>query len=82
MKFRLVQINELDKKNGWNLMFGNTFIRSFHWSRESNARFFLSEMNAMLEEIDSRCPYTKELIVKDYPHWIEPPDDYYCGNSK
>lgn len=60
MKFRLIQIGRLRKTNGWNLMFGETFIRSFHWSQEAKARLFLEEMNASLKKIDSQCFYTKQ----------------------
>ena len=60
-------------------MFGKTFIRSFHWSREKEARFFLQQMNDTLSEIDRSLPYTKQIIVSKYPHWVAPPKDNYCS---
>jgi len=60
-------------------MFGKTFIRSFHWNNEKEARIYLQKLNDTLKEIDSTLPYTEKLIVPKYPHWVEPPKDNYCG---
>jgi len=60
-------------------MFGKTFIRSFHWNYEREAKAYLQKMNDTLNKIDSTLPYTKQLIKTKYPHWIKPPKDYYCG---
>ena len=75
MKFRLVQIGRLKKTNGWNLMFGKTFIRSFHWAAKEKAFFFLDKMNETIKDIDNSCHYSKDLIKKG--RWIKPPKDCY-----
>jgi len=77
MKFRLVQIGRLKRTNGWNLMFGKTFIRSFHWTEKDKAEYFLAKMNETLNDLDNSCHYTKELIQKG--NWIKPPKDNYLG---
>jgi hypothetical protein len=75
MKFRLVQIGRKQKTNGWNLMFGKTFIRSFNWTEKDNAEYFLAKMNETLNDLDNSCHYSKKLIQKG--KWIKPPKDNY-----
>ncbi|MFN6013854.1 MAG: hypothetical protein ACK47F_04105 [Flavobacteriales bacterium] len=77
MKFRLVQIGRLKRTNGWNLMFGKTFIRSFHWADKEQAQYFLHEMNKTLQKWDDSWSHSKELIQKG--KWSKPPKDNYLG---
>lgn len=77
MKFRLVQIGRLQKTNGWNLMYGKTFIRSFGWNRKDQADYFVEKLNETLNHLDNSCFLSKQLIQKG--RWIKPPKDSYLG---
>ena len=76
MKFRLIQ----KKTKGWNLMFGKTFIRSFHFVDKEEAFFFLDKINETIKDIDASCHFTKELIKNG--RWIKPPKDCYLPNLR
>ena len=78
MKFRLVQVGRMTRTNGWNLMLGKTFIRSFSWNKKKEADYFLIEANELLEFIDRCDSYSKKLIHKG--DWTDPPKDNYLGN--
>ena len=77
MKFRLVQIGRLKRTNGWNLMYGKTFIRSFGWNNKDQADYFLEKMNETLNHLDNSWACSKDLIQKG--KWIKPPKDSYLG---
>jgi hypothetical protein len=84
--FRLVQIGKAKRTNGWNLMFGKTFIRSFHWSKPDEAIECCRQMNNLIDGYPAELeiiitPSAAKRTASKY-QWVHPPKDNYLGNNK